>query len=334
MKILKTIGIILLTLVVIFLILGLVAPKQIITERSIVIDAPQELVFNTVNDFSTWDSWSPWKENDSTIVSTLGEQTAGEGATSSWTSENSGNGTMTITSSVPNERVQTELAFEGMGTATSGFTFEQTEGGVKTTWDFESKMPFPWNVFGLFMNMKAALNKDYDRGLELLKGVVEEKAKAATSYEIKTIDLPARYYIGVRETVTFDKITEFFKNSLGPAFEAVQSKNIETAGMPCGLYFVWDMENNRTDMAGAIPVKTKAEIEGFTTFELPAGKALTVDYYGDYSGSEAAHNAIDRYAEANGIRTGMPVVEEYVTDPEQEPDPSRWLTRIFYPIEE
>jgi hypothetical protein len=30
----------------------------------------------------------------------------------------------------------------------------------------------------------------------------------------------------------------------------------------------------------------------------------------------------------------MPVIEQYVTDPGQEPDSSKWLTRVFYPVEE
>jgi effector-binding domain-containing protein len=104
-------------------------------------------------------------------------------------------------------------------------------------------------------------------------------------------------------------------------------------GMPCGLYYVWDEAGKKTDMAFAIPVKTKAEIPGFLTIELPAGMVLTVDYYGPYEGVGAAHGAIDAYAKANGLKAGAPAVEQYVTDPETEPDPKKWLTKVTYPLE-
>ena len=87
-------------------------------------------------------------------------------------------------------------------------------------------------------------------------------------------------------------------------------------------------------MAGAIPVATNASLNRFATITLPAGKALLVEYYGDYHGVAAAHTAIDQYINAKGVHVGMPVIEQYVTDPSLEADTSKWLTRVFYPIEE
>ncbi len=338
MRALKIILFVVLGLAGVFLILGLVAPKEVSTSRSIVIDAPPELVFNTVNDLSTWDSWSPWKEADPTIESTMGEVSVGEGATSSWVSENSGNGTMTITESRPNERVGVIVEFEGMGQADSGWDIEPAEGGARATWHFVSKFPYPWNAMLLFQDFEGNIHKDYDRGLELLKGVVEEKAKAMASrqyngYEVKQAPLPTRYFVGIRQEVQMDKMTEFYGTSLGKAFQAVQEKGVEMAGMPCGLYFTWDEPNKVTDMAGAIPVKEKVEIEGMSTFEIPSSRALLVEYYGEYDGLGAAHEALDKYIAATGVKTTPPAIEEYVTDPEKEKDPSKWLTKIYYPLE-
>lgn len=337
MRALKTILFVLLGLVAIFLILGLVAPKEVSTSRSIIINAPQEVAFNTVNDLSTWDSWSPWKENDPTIESTMGEVTVGKGAASSWVSENSGNGKMTITDSRPPESVDVVVEFEGMGQADSGWAFEQAEGGTKATWSFRSEFPFPWNAMLLFQDFEGNIHKDYDRGLELLKGIVEEKARSMAGqkyngYEVKEAPLPSQYFIGVRETVSMDKMTDFYASSLGRAFQAVQKAGAETAGAPCGLYFTWDEAGNSTDMAGAIPVKEKLEIKGLSAIELPASRALMVEYYGNYHNIGAAHTAIDQYIAATGAKAGTPVIEEYITDPEKEKDTSRWLTKVYYPL--
>ena len=338
MKVLKIILFAVLGLIGIFLILALVAPKEAGTARSITIDAPPALVFNTINDLSTGESWSPWTETDPTIKTTLGDKTVGVGATSSWVSENSGNGTMTITESKPNERIDILLEFDGMGQADSYWEFEPAEGGTKTTWGFHSKFPFPWNAMLLFQDFEGAINKDYDRGLELLKGVVEAKAKALSSqkingYEVKRMPMPMHHFIGLRQEVQMDKMTAFYASSLGKAFQAVQEKGLEMAGAPCGLYFTWDEPNKVTDMAGAIPVKEKMEIEGMKTFEVPAAQALVVEYYGPYENIGAVHEAIDQYIAATGVKTSVPVIEEYVTDPETEKDASKWLTKVYYPLE-
>ena len=339
MRALKIILFVILGLVGVFLALGLIAPKEVSTSRSIVIDAPPELVFNTVNDLSTWDSWSPWKEADPTIESTMGEITVGKGATSSWVSENSGNGKMSITDSTPNESVDVVVEFEGMGQADSGWKIKPAEGGTEATWQFRTDFPYPWNAMMLFQNFEANIHKDYDRGLELLKGVVEEKARSMAGgkyhgQEVKTAAMPYRYFVGIRETVGMDKMQEFYANSLGKAFQGVQKSGAEMAGAPCGLYFTWDEANSKTDMAGAIPVKENAEVEGLSTFEVPSSQALLVEYYGNYEGLGDAHMAIDEYMNATGVKTVPPAIEEYITDPQKEPDTSKWLTKVYYPLEQ
>jgi len=102
--------------------------------------------------------------------------------------------------------------------------------------------------------------------------------------------------------------------------------------MPGGLFYKWDETNGTTDMAASIPVKESIEIAGTNLHTIPAGKAIQVDYYGDYAGSAEAHYAIDEYMNDYGILSNVPIVEEYVTDPTEEKDPKKWLTKITYYI--
>src|SRR5690606_27512704 len=152
----------------------------------------------------------------------------------------------------------------------------------------------------------------------------EMASQKYNGYEIKRAPLPSQFFVGVRETVPMDKVSEFYASSLGKAFEAAQKTGAERAGAPCGLYFTWDEASNSTDMAGVIPVKAKTEIQGLSSFELPASESLMVEYYGDYHNIIAAHTAIEQYIAATGLKTSMPVIEEYVTDPEKEKDASKW----------
>ena len=108
----------------------------------------------------------------------------------------------------------------------------------------------------------------------------------------------------------------------------------EMAGAPCGLYFTWDEASKTTDMAGAVPVKKKTEAEGFSAIEIPATEALLIEFYGDYHNIGAAHTAMEQYIAATGAKTTPPAIEEYVTDPGTEKDASKWLTKVYYPLEQ
>jgi effector-binding domain-containing protein len=64
--------------------------------------------------------------------------------------------------------------------------------------------------------------------------------------------------------------------------------------------------------------------------EAPASKVLVLDHRGGYSGLGAAHQAMDKHMQKQGLQQGDIVLEEYITDPMAEPDSSKWLTRVVY----
>ena len=54
-------------------------------------------------------------------------------------------------------------------------TTEAVDGSsTKVTWVFESKMPYPFNVMRLFMNMDKAIGEDFSVGLNNLKAQLEK----------------------------------------------------------------------------------------------------------------------------------------------------------------
>ena len=59
MKTLKIVAIVLVTLVVVFVLVGLWLPKEFKIERTVRVQAPVELVFDQVNDLKNWEQWSP-----------------------------------------------------------------------------------------------------------------------------------------------------------------------------------------------------------------------------------------------------------------------------------
>ncbi|WP_170110632.1 SRPBCC family protein [Flavilitoribacter nigricans] len=334
MKALKITGIVIGALIVLVLLLGAIAPNEMKTAKSITIDAPVEQVFNTVNDLKTWESWSPWKEMDPGMQVTMGEKSVGEGAYYTWTGDESGSGKMTILESEPSSRLLVDVEFDGMGGAKAPWTFAGSPEGTYVTWGFDSKMPYPMNAMLLFMDMTEAIGNDFERGLNKLKTKIESEKRSATPKQtIIEGDMPYSYMVGIRGTVKMSEIQQFYKDNLGKVYNELSAKKISMAGQPCGVYFSWDEQNQTAEMMAAIPVAKEVDLGGeFETVALPDGQAIILNFYGNYDQMDRAHNIIDNYVLLKKLETEMPVIEEYVTDPTNEPDPSRWLTKVIYPI--
>ena len=176
MKIIKKILIVLVVLIAIAAIVGMFMPAKLNVERSVVINANDQIIFDQVNTLKNWEQWSPWKKMDPTTKMTYFGPSSGVGAGYEWASDdaNTGSGSLTISECIPNSLIKTDLDFKEMGKSVSYFKFDKADGGVKLTWTFESdpdNNPFK----KLMMNTmgKYFMNKTYDEGLNAIKSIAE-----------------------------------------------------------------------------------------------------------------------------------------------------------------
>lgn len=334
-KFLKIFIILLIVVAGAYLLACFLAPKNLNLEVEEKVDAPSNLVFNLVNDLKKWEEWSPWANIDTAAVYTYSNNTEGVGASFSWKGNSDlGEGTQTIKESVIGEKIKLALEFNGWdGVSHSNWNFTPDGEKTKVTWDFNgADTAFPYRIFNLFM--KGALKKSYQEGLTSLKNLAEKRAneKIYRGFKINEIVMPEKHFILNRQEVKMQNIQQFYTQNLGALFGKVTGAKVEMDGMPSGLFFKWDEENNVTDMAASIPLKEPVAIKGTNSLTLPESRAIQVDYYGDYQNSKNAHFAIDDYMKDYGLLNDPPIIEEYVTDPIEEKDPSKWLTRITYYI--
>jgi hypothetical protein len=171
MKILRRLFFVLATLVILLLVGGFLLPSEYQVERSIVIQAPQDLVFAQVNDLKKNEAWTPWK--DPTMKITYSENTEGVGASSSWESKDMGNGSQTITASAPPAAIDTHLDFGDMGQADVHWSFAAEGKGVQVTQTMKGDqgMNPMKRYFGLIMDKM--LGPKFEEGLASLKSVSE-----------------------------------------------------------------------------------------------------------------------------------------------------------------
>ncbi|HEX9972495.1 MAG TPA: SRPBCC family protein [bacterium] len=332
MKVLKIIGIILLVLVALIAILGVIAPKDYSVERSVIINAPAQLVFNHAKYWRNWQAWSPWAEMDSTMKATVEGIDGAAGSIYKWSGEKVGTGEMTNTGIKEKEEIAYHLRFlKPWESESDGYVrLADVEGNTEASWGFYGKNPFPWNVMTLFMSMDKMMGKDFNRGLSLLKDISEKEYASIQSYSVKEINFPARTYAAIQKVVAFDQMQGFFAESYATIMAEMGKKGIKMAGAPCALYYEWDEQNNTTNVAAAIPIKNAAKLGDLNIIQLPATTAFMVDYFGSYQKSAPAHYACDLYLSNKGLKQKSPIIEEYITDPTTEPDSSKWLTKIYY----
>ena len=330
MKILKVLAIVLLALVGLWFVLAAVAPAELNIEESITIEASSATVFANVNCLDKWQAWSAWQAMDPEMKNEYSENPCGVGAWNSWDGPSSGKGTQTIEEVSGTEAIKMNLVFEGFeGVNYANWTFLETEGSTTVTWNFLGA-PSPFMMRPMNLMMKGVLQDSYKKGLASLKDVAEA-APVETSYEISEVDLPEGMFLLISGDIEPVNIGEFYGNSFGAMMGYMAEVGAELNGHPTGFYYNWT--DTLAKMAAAIPVNKEVAGNEDIEFRIVKGsKALQIDYYGAYDQSGAAHYAMDDYMAAQGLEVVGAVREIYVTDPMSEPDTSKWLTQIIYPV--
>lgn len=154
---------------------GFLISPDVHVERSIVVNAPAEKVFDQVNSFPNWAAWSPWAKMDPNMKHEYTGPESGVGHKDTWTSEekNVGSGSQEIVTSVPGELMESELDFGENGTGKGFFKFETEGEGTKVTWGMEADMGN--NPIARYMGlmMDKMMGPVFDQGLNDLKAHVE-----------------------------------------------------------------------------------------------------------------------------------------------------------------
>lgn len=338
MKILKRILIVVAGIIVLASIIGLFLPSKSHVERSIVINAPMDIVFDQVNTLENWKKWSPWYKKDPTANITYNNIKSGNGASYSWESKNKevGSGTLTLSDVKQNAHITENMKFKDWGDAKAEMNFAQEGNGVKVTWIMESD--YGWNIFFRYIGvfMKGALEKQFDDGLLDMKYVAEHApipTESGDAYKVQVVDNIniVALYVPMKGT------EQTLSKMLGQGYSEIQAfmvKNkIKQMGAPFAIYDVFN-PGGPVELRAAIPIEKPVTATGAVKLlELKYPHALLTQFYGDYSGGMGAHDAINKYAKTNNRKILGAPWEVYVTDPGIEKDTAKWLTEVLYPVE-
>jgi len=173
---LKTLALLLLTLIAGLLIGGLFLSSKFKVSRSVQITAAPEKIYALVASPRHWKQWSVWNQRDPAMAIEYSGPESGTGAVWAWKSKSEGDGKMSFTAAEPPRRVAYELYFPDFGTTSTGeLRVEPGAAGSSTvTWVMDGDMGknplFRWlALFGDRM-----VGGDFEAGLQNLKTVAEK----------------------------------------------------------------------------------------------------------------------------------------------------------------
>lgn len=319
--------------IALFVAIAYFLPKTVVIERSTNIQAPAKTVYAQIIDLHQWDHWSPWKKMGDNV--SVEYKNNGVGLDAGYVIKNKnkeGSGaTIMVTEANPFSKVAVSLDFMQRGEALSSFTLTDNNEATSVNWSLTYDVgnnPFArW--IGLLM--KKSMGTDFENGLVKLKALCQviEKDNDPVVLLEETNEMN---YAGIRKTVSFIEINREMSSMYGTISHFLDQNDIAVVGIPFALYHL--MNEEEIDLECGMPISGGFE-ENTTvkTGTLPALTCACIDFYGDYSNLEDGHKVLQEWVETHGFNLVSAPMEFYLTDPSQEPDPEKWLTRICYPIE-
>lgn len=171
MTTLKKVLIVVLVLIAIPLIAAIFLPNEFRSEREIVINKPQDQVFDYIKQVKNQDNFGVWQLSDPNMKKSYEGIDGTVGFKYTWDSEKLGKGSQKIINISEPSRVETELDF-GFGDPAIGYfvTEPLSSDQTRVTWGISGTSPYPFNLISCFIDM----GKDFDIGLANLKNVLEK----------------------------------------------------------------------------------------------------------------------------------------------------------------
>lgn len=171
MKLLKKILLVLLGLVILMLIIAAFLPKTFKAEGTVVINRPQQEVFDYVKYIKNQDNYGKWNLMDPGMKKSYEGTDGTVGFKYSWDSKEVGKGTQTIVAITEGKEIITSLDFGFGDPADSHMILEPVSATeTRVTWGISGDSPWPMNIMGLFYDMSG----DFEEGVTNLKNVLEK----------------------------------------------------------------------------------------------------------------------------------------------------------------
>lgn len=176
MRIIKIFVITILSLAGLYVIISAVLPGRWEVKRSVMIDADPNIIFNEINNFENFGHWSPWRNYDTDIKTSIVGRPEQSDYSLSWKSENKkvGSGVLRRIKSIENKAVYNEISMPDYRLIfMENWNLEAKNDSVNLVWINFGTITFASRIPMNIMNMEKILGPELETGLKQLKTYCE-----------------------------------------------------------------------------------------------------------------------------------------------------------------
>ncbi|WP_445733869.1 SRPBCC family protein [Mariniflexile sp.] len=318
-----------------------VQPNTFEISRTRTINAPAPVIYKHVIDFKNWENWSSWVEADKDMKITYPELTRGVNGSYSWEGKD-GIGKMKTIAAVENIAIQQEMTFADLPPSDINWDFKSNENGTTdVTWKITAKnLPFGFKAYSVFTgSIEKKMGPHLEQSLEKLDSIVIADMKKYSITVNGVTNHSGGYYLYNTTSGNISELGGKMHDMLLQVKAYAKKNHIATAGAPFIYYLKWDEENNAVIFSSSVPTTDRVittEGDGILTGELPTFKAIKTTLKGNYSNLKEAWDTAMKYIPENGFEFAEngPMLETYLTDPMNTPNPADWITEIYIAIKE
>lgn len=148
----------------------------------------------------------------------------------------------------------------------------------------------------------------------------------------EVVQLPARRMAVMHASASTEELPETFARIFPAVYAALTEQGVTELGHVSAVYH--SMDAKQMELSAGIEVGEGVEPTApVELLEMPACEAIKADHFGPYEELGRTHEAVWAFVQEIGrIPSGGPI-ERYITDPEAEPDQSKWHTEILLPLQ-
>ncbi|MCC6816108.1 MAG: GyrI-like domain-containing protein [Saprospiraceae bacterium] len=321
----------LISIFLIYLIVCYFSPKTLLVNDSIIISSTKGFTFLMLNDVREWKKWVSWSQNDPELQISLGGRFTNIGANFTFDGPEFGKGVVRleeahkdsiIVSYIKNSEWPSELATYWQIVPESKISLT-----LNTSSRLQNTIPFLKRPF--YANLENRIKAIQRSDLESLKKHLESMIN--TEFGLSSTIFKSKNYIGIRTPIPNYQMQKYYGEKYPLIYKLIDSLHLEVDGPPVGMVFGWDGTNSIVDLMAALPVKEKMKAPlGFEFIEITDIPCLKLEHYGFYNSLKNAHARMDFVMNSSSYVLKAPIIEEYVTSPSQEKDTSKWLTNVYY----
>jgi hypothetical protein len=165
---------VLLAIVIALIVVGFFLPREVLVQRSVVIDSTPEIAFDVLNELAYFNAWSPWFARNPDAEYRLEGPGSGTGSTLAWSARaGDETGRLRIIESLPHERIELRMEL-GETESEQFFRIQPVPAGVEVAWGMRMRfgaLDLTGRYIGLML--PSLVGGDLRRGMDQLKVFLE-----------------------------------------------------------------------------------------------------------------------------------------------------------------